>query len=402
MESLEKVGRRRLTAQLDQGLHRSLPQLAPDLVDFWSNDYLGLARVGQPLPGTIEVGGSTGSRLLSGNREATEHIERSIAESHGFSAGLAFASGYDANLGLLSCLARRTDSLVLDGLAHASLIDGAQLSQGRRLSFRHNDVADLQTKLAAVASSRPDGSAIVVVEATYSMDGDHTPLADIVDVCAAYDAGLIVDEAHSIGVVGSCGEGLVASLGLQASVDACVYTFGKALGGHGAVVAGDDWLREYLINFCRPFMYSTAPPPTHVAEMFARHSQMVNAADERSALDRNIDRFRRRVNESEHLALRPLPGVTPSGSPHPGLTVLPSSSPIQSVIVGSNETSVALEDLLQQSGFAVKAIKSPTVPVGAERIRVCLHSFNAESDVDELVVRLDAASVELDSVRGSP
>lgn len=385
MEGLRSASQRKLDKRAQHQTLRSL-SVAPSSVDFWSNDYLGLAATAsnetsssisaEPSTAPAHAAGSTGSRLLSGNSALVERVENDIASFHGFEAGLLFGSGYDANLGLLSCIAGRTDSLLLDELAHASLIDGARLSPARRLHFRHNDLDDLAEKLRRAAEERPSGNSIVVVEGTYSMDGDHCPLQEMVDLCDRFDAGLIIDEAHSIGVVGDGGAGLVSSLGLQDRVAGCVYTFGKAVGYHGAIVVGGEWLRRYLINFCRPFIYSTAPPPASVLAIQTQHQRMVEADTQRLSLRRNIERFRRLA--SQHLK-------------NDAVELLVSDSPIQGLIAGDIEHCAKIESDLAAAGITVKAILSPTVAVGSERIRICIHSYNTAEEVDLLVETMAAA-----------
>jgi 8-amino-7-oxononanoate synthase len=224
-------------------------------VDFCSNDYLGFAR--SPLLknkieneiGDFVSNGSTGSRLLSGNSAYTEDLEKYIAILHQSEAGLIFNSGYDANLGLFSSLPQRGDTVITDELIHASIIDGARLSYANRYTFKHNDLGSLEAKL-----KQAKGNCFVAVESVYSMDGDTPPLNEIAALTLKYDAHLIVDEAHAVGLYGF---GLVAT-DLQKQVFARVVTFGKALGCHGAIVLGSNLLRQYLINFARSFIYTTA------------------------------------------------------------------------------------------------------------------------------------------------
>jgi 8-amino-7-oxononanoate synthase len=245
------------------GLLRSL-KTPENLIDFCSNDYLGLAR-SVTLRQTIEqsvavhsnrLNGSTGSRLLAGNSALAEELETELAAFHDTEAALIFNSGYDANVGLLASLPQRGDTLLTDDLIHASMIDGARLSVANRFKFRHNDLDDLENRL-----KRATGTVYVAIESVYSMDGDLAPLTEIVELCEHYEAALIVDEAHATGVFGPQGGGLVQSLGLQKRVFARVHTFGKALGVHGAAVVGSASLRDFLINFARSFVYSTALPP---------------------------------------------------------------------------------------------------------------------------------------------
>ena len=234
------------------------------LVDLSSNDYLGFARntkFNQDTYKEIEktgfhLSGSTGSRLLTGNTRYAENLEEKIAAFHHVEAALLFNSGYTANLGLLSSIAQREDTFIYDSFCHASIIDGIRLGKAeRKYKFEHNDVADLEKKLRHAT-----GNVFIVVESIYSMDGDFAPLPEIINLCKQSGAHLIVDEAHSTGVFGPEGKGITVAEKSEADVFARVFTFGKALGTHGAVVAGAKTLKDYLINFSRPIIYTTALP----------------------------------------------------------------------------------------------------------------------------------------------
>ncbi len=227
-------------------------KLVRGMVDFCSNDYLGLAsllKVGNP---GLQLG-STGSRLLAGNYPLIEEVEMEIAEFHQSEAGLIFNSGYDANVGLLSCVAQKNDTIIYDSLSHASIRDGVRLSFAQSWAFNHNDLVDLEKKLQLAT-----GQLFVVTESVFSMDGDKAPLVEIVELCKTYKAALVVDEAHATGIIGDKGAGLVQAMGLQQHCLARVHTFGKALGCHGAIVLGSKILRTYLINFARSLIYTTA------------------------------------------------------------------------------------------------------------------------------------------------
>ena len=228
MASLKPAWRERFERALEERqLAGNLRQLRPasTRVDFCSNDYLGLARTDLLVEQAPARAGATGSRLITGNYPAIELLEGQLATYHGAESGLIFGSGYTANIGLLTCVARRGDTLLYDQLCHASLRDGLQLSPARTLGFRHNDLDELEAKLR-----RSGGQRFVVVESIYSMDGDAAPLVDLTSLCTRYDAALIVDEAHAVGVFGARGEGLVSALGLEAAVWARIVTFGKEIG----------------------------------------------------------------------------------------------------------------------------------------------------------------------------
>ena len=275
--SINKTLSERLAVYQQAGLLRQL-RTADEFVDFCSNDYLGFAR-STVLRQAIQQAdlrsdnsrtGATGSRLLAGQSALADEVEQELAQFYQTESALIFNSGYDANIGLLSCLPKAGDTLLTDELIHASMIDGARLSYATRHRFKHNDLADLTTKLQQ--ATQLGGQIFVAVESVYSMDGDMAPLTDLVDICEKYGAALLVDEAHATGVYGSGpsgqgGEGLVVALGLQDRVFARVHTFGKALGVHGATIVGPAVLRQYLINFARPFIYTTALPPHSLLAM---------------------------------------------------------------------------------------------------------------------------------------
>jgi 8-amino-7-oxononanoate synthase len=251
-----------LQKHFESGLQRTLTVRRPEQIDFTSNDYLGLAR-SQELYTLIQerterisrTNGSTGSRLLSGNSAYAEETEQKLSGIFRSEAALLFNSGYSANLAVLSSLPKKDDTILYDELSHASLKDGARLSLAKRYSFRHNDLADLEKKIKISS-----GKVFVVVESIYSMDGDESPIDDLVALRDRDDRiVLVVDEAHSTGIVGPRGGGLAVSKGLEKSIDVRIHTFGKAMGSHGACIAGTGLLRQHLINFARPFIYTTAP-----------------------------------------------------------------------------------------------------------------------------------------------
>ncbi|SFF03842.1 8-amino-7-oxononanoate synthase [Chitinophaga sp. CF118] len=344
---------------------RELRIPAPGMIDFCSNDYLGLARstamqesVHALLQARPFMHGSTGSRLLAGNYAWIEEAESMLAAFHASPAALIYNSGYDANVGLFSCVPQKGDTIIYDQLIHASIRDGIRLSKAQAFSFLHNDIDDLQKKL-----KHAEGNIFVAIESVYSMDGDFALLAQISSLCESFGAHLIVDEAHATGVVGAKGEGLVQQLGI--SCFARVHTFGKAVGCHGAVVLGSVSLREYLINFSRSFIYTTALPHTAIAAIMASY-----------------DLFPYMNSAREHLSLL----ITQFQSA--GLDILPSETPIQVVLTPGNETTRLLAARLQSAGLDVRAILHPTVPKGKERLRIVLHSYNTEEEVGKLVEML--------------
>jgi 8-amino-7-oxononanoate synthase len=349
---------------------RRLP-VALDLVDFYSNDYLGMAQnpaVKAAMQSALDEDGplgATGSRLISGNRKEMEVFEHFLATFHHSEKALLFNSGYAANQGLLSCMAERHDTILYDQLIHASLREGLKLSLAAHYSFRHNDLEHLEQKLQV-----SKGQIFVVVESVYSMDGDEAPLIEMLELCEKYGAALIVDEAHATGVLGPEGRGLVAELGLEERVWARIYTFGKAMGGHGAVICGPGYLIDYLINFSKPFIYTTALPWHGLAGVHAAYLEMQNGTA-LEALQQNIRFFTEQIPAS----LRP--------------QFIPSRSAIQSLVYPGNSAVRELAKTLQVHGFAVWPILHPTVPKGQERLRICLHSFNTEEQIRRLLELLE-------------
>ena len=251
---------KKLEERRQQNAFRNL-KLPGDLIDFCSNDYLGIVKndllktTNHPeIAGKYKTG-STGSRLLTGNYPLIEETEKFIASFHKSETALIFNSGYDANVGLLSSVPGRNDTVLYDYFSHASIRDGMRLSLASSFSFLHNDINDLELKL-----QQAKGNVFVVTESVFSVDGDLCPLLQIVELCEKYDANLIIDEAHATGVIGKMGEGLVQSLELENRIFARLHTFSKACGVHGSAVLGSNGLRNYLINFARSFIYSTALP----------------------------------------------------------------------------------------------------------------------------------------------
>ena len=343
-------------------------------VDFCSNDYLGITRnnlvekllkksatTGRSQNDTFKTG-STGSRLLAGNYTLIEEVERKIALFHQASTALIFNSGYDANVGLFSCLPQKGDTMIYDQLSHASIRDGIRLSLCQSFSFKHNDLEDLEKKLKAAT-----GNIFVATESVFSMDGDKAPLNQIAALCDQYRAHLIVDEAHATGVIGEKGEGLVQALGLQQRCLARIHTFGKACGVHGAAVLGSENLRNYLINFSRTFIYTTALPETSLAAIAASYEIFPHLVNERQHLAEIISRFQLAASKYQ---------------------LLVSETPVQVILIPGNDNVKRDAMELQQNGFDIRPILSPTVARGAERLRIVLHSFNTMQEVIQLSYHL--------------
>jgi len=356
----------RLSAELEKrsilGNRRAL-SFPDDLIDFASNDYLGLAK-NLTLRKQIEVEsqikmdyslGATGSRLLTGNTEFSEELEQALAQHYRAESALIFNSGYMANLGLLSTVVKREDTLIYDVNCHASIREGIQLSRANNYGFKHNDLNDLRKKLR-----KGQGQKYVVVESVYSMEGDIAPLKSMVSLCNEENALLIVDEAHATGIYGEKGEGLCVQEGLEQSIFARVYTFGKAIGHHGAIVAGSRKLKDYLINFSKSFIYTTALP-YHSLVCIKEAVQFAAKSDElRKKLGKNIRLYCELVGGG-------------------------NLSPIQTVLSKGNEETKKLAEKVRSKGFSIFPILHPTVPKGSERLRICLHAFNTSDQIKELL-----------------
>jgi 8-amino-7-oxononanoate synthase len=256
---------------------------------------------------------------------------------------------------------QRGDTIIYDFLSHASLRDGIRLSFAQSFAFRHNDLADLEKRLQTAT-----GTIFVVTESVFSMDGDTAPLTAISDLCEQYGAHLIVDEAHATGVVGLKGEGLVQHLQLQTKCFARIHTFGKAVGCHGAIILGSERLRNYLVNFCRSFIYSTSLPEASVAAIRCAYGLFPGMHAERAHLQQLIKTFQQ----------------APVGS---DLEKLVSDTPIQIVIIPGNDRVKKVASALQAAGLDVRAILYPTVPAGKERLRIVLHAFNSMQELQQVI-----------------
>jgi 8-amino-7-oxononanoate synthase len=363
---------RRVRARLDEldraGLRRFLR--APSGIDLSSNDYLGLAThpmLKQRMAAAVcEHGcGSTGSRLLRGERECFTQIERRFAQFKGTERSLYFSSGYLANLAVLTALPEAGDVIFSDERNHASLIDGARLSRANRVIFRHNDAA----ALAGLMRETPgEGQKFIVTESLFSVDGDFAPLAEYARLCRETGAVLIVDEAHAVGIYGERGQGMAGPMaGRRPAPLVSINTAGKALGVAGAFVAGPEWAIEFLAQRARPFIFSTAPPPAVAAALDASLDLIESEPQRRERLFELASYARRRL------------GVT-------------EGSQIVPVVLGSNEWAVAVAEALQHEGFDVRAIRPPTVPEGTARLRISVNVNLSERIIDSFVDALCAAS----------
>jgi 8-amino-7-oxononanoate synthase len=331
------------------------------LIDFCSNDYLGLARTS--LPESTGLIGAAASALVSGYHPAHRDLEAALADFTGCEAVCLFPSGYQANLAVGQALFERSRPTLADRLNHASLIDGLRLAGARLLRYAHADSDDARRRLSRDCQG-------IVTDAVFSMDGDLAPLAELSELAREKDLPLWVDDAHGFGILGPQGRGSLALLGLApGQVDILVATFGKALGTAGAFVAGDRALIEHLENTARGLIYSTAPPPALARSARLRLAQLENEAWRREKLFENIALFRQLCETM-------------------GLALADSLTAIQILPVGDNIRALALADGLGQAGLLVRAIRPPTVPAGTARLRITLSSTHQPQDIELLCATL--------------
>ena len=353
-----------------------------NLVDFSSNDYIGFAKSETIfdqthqylLDNNCKTNGATGSRLISGNSKLYEETEAFIADFHQSETALIFNSGYDANIGFFGCVPQRNDIILFDELCHASIRDGILMSNAKSYKFNHNDFEDLENLILRITNNKSSETNIyIVTESVFSMDGDCPNLEELISVSEKYNCYLVVDEAHSLGVFGENGQGLVQALQLQDKVFARIMTFGKGLGCHGAAILGSNNLRDYLVNFARSFIYTTGLSPHSIATILTAYKHLSPAEKEVQKLRENIVFFNQQKNI---LGLKPL--------------FVRSKSAIQSAIIPGNNQVKKIAQTIQEKGFSVKAILSPTVPEGQERLRICLHSYNTYDQINEVLVLISS------------
>ena len=335
----------------------------PLAIDFCSNDYLGMARhhdVGcnehrftQIAAQFSSAHGATGSRLLSGQAQIISTLESAIAEFHQTEAALLFNSGFDANLGTLAAIG------------------------DRHTVFLYDDLCELLERHAGKAI-------VIVVESVYSMDGDIAPLRELAELTKQYQAALVVDEAHSTAVFGEHGQGLTQQLGLHNDVTIRIHTYGKGMGCHGAAVVGSQTLIDYLINFARPFIYSTALPPSGYAAIARAYARLHENDAERARLSECIAAFKKHCAQYDWSKV--------------GVRWCDSQTAIQGLIIGEVKRTHAVTQALHAQHLDVRPIFSPTVPTGTERLRICLHSFNTDTELQLLCDTLwSALSTEIPS-----
>lgn len=369
MNIFESATRAKLEKRRQEESLRKLSVQTTPLIDFISNDYLGLAR-SEELFRMIQQktddllphrNGAAGSRLLSGNSTYTEEVESRLAVLFQSESALIFNSGYTANLGVFSSLPQKGDTILYDELSHASIKDGIRLSLASRYSFRHNDLADLERKMR-----QSTGTIFIGIESIYSMDGDECPLESVVALSKEHNAVIILDEAHSTGTYGKYGSGLSISLGLQNDIHVRIYTFGKAMGIHGACVASSQILKDYIINFSRPFIYTTAMSPHCIVAIDCAFEFLKTNEHLAEDLHKRINLFRSTFKSETG-----------------------SKSAIQPVVLPGNSIIKEAASTLFNAGFDVRPVLSPTVKSGTERLRICLHAFNSDEEIHKLTAMLN-------------
>jgi 8-amino-7-oxononanoate synthase len=344
-----------------------------ELLNFCSNDYLGLAQHVEVVGALQEAAawhgaGSTSAHLVCGHHREHVLLEEAIAEWQGYPRALLFGSGYLANLGVLQALLTERDLCVQDKLNHACLLDGARLSGAELKRYPHADIEAAMRQLKA----KPEGAAVLATDGVFSMDGDLAPLKSLALLCRAENATLYVDDAHGAGVIGHDGRGSVAHAGLTPrDVPLQLITLGKALGAHGAVVVGSDPLIEAILQRARPYLFTTALPPALAAAARAALGIARKETWRRFKLTALTARFRR-------------------GAQQLGLPLMDSNTPIQPLLLGSNEAALAAARALEERGFLVAAIRPPTVPEGRARLRITLCADHGEAQVDRLLEALSA------------
>ncbi|WP_194766228.1 aminotransferase class I/II-fold pyridoxal phosphate-dependent enzyme [Tamlana sp. I1] len=363
----------------NRNAENALRQLGADnpYVDFSSNDYLGFSNnetIFNESHAFLKAqnllhNGATGSRLLSGNHKLYPLVEKQLANFHNSESALIYNSGYDANIGFFASVPQRGDIILYDAYIHASIRDGMLMSNAKTYKFKHNDLSDLETLLTRFTEGGSDSKQhiYVVTESVFSMDGDSPDLEKLSQICKKHKAYLVIDEAHGLGVFGKHGGGLIQHLSLEKAVFARIVTYGKALGCHGASILGSDLLKQYLVNFSRSLIYTTALPPHSLATIHASYAAL-EQTQTRQKLKENIQYFKSEINKNQLQKL-----------------FRESDSAIHCCIISGNDRVKHISKHIQNSGFDVKPILSPTVSKGQERLRFCLHAYNTEAQISEVL-----------------
>jgi 8-amino-7-oxononanoate synthase len=375
---IEKKAQRRRLHSIDFLRDSSISMNGRKLLNLASNNYLGLAGDERLIQASIRAAheygaGSTASRLIVGNYSLYEHVETELARWKGTEAALIFNSGYTANVGIISTLVGRNDLVFSDKWNHASIIDGIILSRAEMKRYQHNDLDHLEALLKKAPLHKRK---LIVTDTVFSMDGDIAPLKGLVELKEKYGAMLMVDEAHSSGVYGEGGEGLVHDFGLQEQVDIQMGTFSKALGSFGAYVTGKQWLIDYFINKMRSFIFTTALPPAVLGSIQAAIHIVQQETARRQQLHDYSKYFRTKLSNL-------------------GFNIGVSVTQIVPVIIGSNELTVQFSERLQERGIAAVAIRPPTVPEGTARIRFSLMATLTKDQLDWAIHEIAAIGREM-------
>ncbi len=374
----------RLNQRTDEGLLRERPvvqsaqknELLVDgksLINFSGNDYLGLANsetARQSVKENVELYGfgSGASHLICGHQQPHETLENELAAFMERDAALTFSSGYMANLAIIQCLSARGDVIIADKLNHASLIDGVKLSQATSRRYSHCDLTALERRLKNAPQNK-----FVVTDSVFSMDGDIAPLTEIVALCERYNAILIVDDAHGFGVLGETGKGCIEHFGLnQKQLPVLMCTLGKSLGSYGAFISGEQVLVDYLIQFARSYIYTTAMPAMIAAASLENLKFLIHHPEINHRLKDNIQYFK---SCCKQVKVFPMPSITA----------------IQPVIIGDNKKLLRVNKQLKEAGILVAAIRPPTVAENSGRLRITLNAAHSRNDIKRLVDTLATA-----------
>ncbi len=372
----------------ERKINNALRQLGTQnsFIDFSSNDYLGFSISETIFNDThnylknnnISQNGATGSRLLSGNHAIYNTVETQICKFHNSESALIFNSGYDANIGFFSSVPQRGDVILYDEYIHASIRDGINMSNAKAYKFKHNNLEALEELITRHSElvSESHQHIYIVTESVFSMDGDSPDIVTMAQLSKNNNAYLIVDEAHAIGVFGDKGTGLIQHLNLENDVFARIITFGKAMGCHGAAILGNEKLTLYLINFSRSFIYTTALSPHSLATIYSAYNTLKTTPNIKK-LHQNIQFFKDEIINKQLTSI-----------------FIESHSSIHCCIISGNEKIKSIANKIQKQEFNVKPILSPTVPNNQERLRFCLHSYNSQKEISE-VLKLLATLVNI-------
>ncbi|WP_411991432.1 8-amino-7-oxononanoate synthase [Agarivorans sp. DSG3-1] len=340
------------------------------LLNFSSNDYLGLSHHPKVIDawkkGAEKYGvGSGGSPLVTGFQTPHYALEQQLCEWQGRAGALLFNSGFSANQAVIKSLLKKGDLLVQDKLNHASLLEAGMLCEAQQKRFAHNDMDQLNHRLSSQENNK-----LVVTEGVFSMDGDLSPLKEISSLCKHHNAWLMVDDAHGVGCLSDQGRGSISEASLRAeAAQIHMLTFGKALGVSGAAVLCDEELKDYLVNFSKSYVYSTAMPAAQACAVSAAIEVVRTEPEFQAKLKNNIGLFKRLAEQL-------------------GLTLANSSTAIQPILLGSSEKALAISQQLQEKGFFVSAIRPPTVPKNTARLRITLSSHHSTQDISDLLTVL--------------